>query len=167
MLRAAARFYISEDAPEIALRLLVNTPMTRHDPWLMAAEVATAQLAGRGSKFFKHGKSMLDNPSFRLVNLSELAAAVGTVELEDGRRKDAKRRFEMAMLDPTENALAQVKWAEDKSNSLFAFGKPPRIRPVPMRLRSSRLTTRATISSKPHGMSISGLTTSRSLLPPP
>jgi len=125
VLRAAARFYISEDAPEIALRLLVNTPMTRHDPWLMAAEVATAQLAGRGSKFFKHGKSMLDNPSFRLVNLSELAAAVGTVELEDGRRKDAKRRFEMAMLDPTENALAQVKWAEDKSNSLFAFGKPP------------------------------------------
>lgn len=44
--------------------------------------------------------------------------------VEDGRRKDAKRRFEMAMLDPTENALAQVKWAEDKSNSRFAFGNP-------------------------------------------
>lgn len=123
VLRAAARFYINEEAPEIALHLLVNSSMTRHDPWLMAAEIATAQLAGRGSKFIKHGKSLLDNPSLKPIHLSELAAAVGTVELEDGRRKDAKRRFEMAMLDPTENALAQVKWAEDKSNLLFAFGK--------------------------------------------
>lgn len=124
VLRAASRFYISEDAPEIALRLLVNSPMTRHDPWLMAAEVATAQVVGRGSKFFKQGKLLLDHPTFKPVHLSELAAAIGTVELEDGRRKDAKRRFEIAMLDPTENALAQVKWAEDKSNSRFAFGNP-------------------------------------------
>ncbi|MBK5125020.1 hypothetical protein IQ288_34925 [Burkholderia sp. R-69980] len=45
-------------------------------------------------------------------HLSELACAVGTLELAGGNSKKAKRNFRAALVAPSDNALAQVKWAE-------------------------------------------------------
>lgn len=124
VLRAAARFFISEFETHRAHKLLSTSPVSAHDPWLMASEVATAQFAGKAPKFFKAGKQFLERRAIKPIHLSELAAAIGTVELSEGRKKDAKRQFELAMLDPTENSLAQVKWAENKINTHIAAGKP-------------------------------------------
>lgn len=124
VLRAAARFFISDSEPHRALKLLSTSPVTAHDPWLMASEVATAQFVGKSPKFLKAGKQFLERRAFKPIHLSELAAAIGTVELSDGRKKDAKRQFELAMVDPNENSLAQVKWAENKINTHIATGRP-------------------------------------------
>lgn len=120
VLRAASKFYVAEEQPELAHRLLVRAEATQHDPWLMAAEIATAQEARRAPKFFKRGQALLERRAHKPIHLSELAAAVGTVELDDGKRKLARQSFEIALADPTENALAQVKWAEDRSNQVFS-----------------------------------------------
>lgn len=119
VLRAAARFFITEDQAAYAHRILSTNKLTPHDPWLMAAEVATAQVAKRSPKFFKAGKHLIERRSLKPIHLSELSAAIGTIEFLDGRKKDAKRLFEMAVVDPTENALAQAKWAEGKMCAEF------------------------------------------------
>lgn len=119
VLRAASRFYVAQDRADIAHRLLLRNAATEHDPWLMAAEIAIAQEARRSPKLIKRGQAMIARRAHQPIHLSELAAAIGTVELGDGNKKSARQQFAIALLDPTENALAQVKWAEDRSNQIF------------------------------------------------
>lgn len=120
VLRAASRFFFSDEQPELAHRILAKAQATKHDPWLISAELATAHFAGRPPKFMKEGRAFLEQRSLKPAHLSELAAAIATQDVLDGKRKDAKRRFDIALLDPTENSLAQVRWAENKANQVYS-----------------------------------------------
>ncbi|WP_152982531.1 tetratricopeptide repeat protein [Stenotrophomonas humi] len=109
VLRSAARFYSrSEDGLDRALWLLRKSPRTSRDPWLLAAEIASADMAERPSPFVKLAKSMLDTKRSGPRHYSELAAAVGTLEHESGRHKKAKQLMVQALVDPTGNSLAQA-----------------------------------------------------------
>lgn len=119
VLRASSRFYITNDQPDVAHRLLVKSEATKYDPWLISAEISAAQVANKSSKFWREGKNMIERKTFGPEHLSELACAIGTQEILDGKRRDAKRSFEVAVISPTENALAQIKWAEKKSNLIL------------------------------------------------
>jgi tetratricopeptide (TPR) repeat protein len=111
VLRSAARFYLHEGDPERAHRLLRNTAVTRHDPWLVAAEIATASVAGKTSKLVKPGQSMINSGKFGSAHLSELASALASLELAEGDRGRARKLFRLALENPTDNTVAQVSWA--------------------------------------------------------
>jgi tetratricopeptide (TPR) repeat protein len=51
------------------------------------------------------------------AQISELATAVATVDLESGSRRNVRRLLKLAIKEPTENALAQVEWAERDSTA--------------------------------------------------
>lgn len=123
VLRSVARCFmnIGEKGEEQAHRLLADSTATVHDPWLIAAELAIAQETGRSPRYWRDAKAMLKSQSHLPANLSELASAVGTFEVLDGSLKNAKKAFEIALIDPTENALAQVKWAERRTSGSFAI----------------------------------------------
>lgn len=50
--------------------------------------------------------------------MGDLTAALGTLELENGKHKSARSLFQKAAIDPTENALAQLQWARERESSI-------------------------------------------------
>lgn len=110
VLRCASRFYLHARDPERAHQILLRSPATLIDPWLMAAEVATADARGARSKLVKTGGRAVESGRFAPRSVSELAGAIGTIEFKAGNRKQTRRLFARALEDPTENTLAQAGW---------------------------------------------------------
>lgn len=82
-----------------------------NDPWILSALLSASQLSERaGHVKIRHVRDQLDS-DIRPLHKSELAAALGTVLLEDGNSKQAKRLFNIAGEEPTENAHTQIIWA--------------------------------------------------------
>jgi Tfp pilus assembly protein PilF len=118
VLRSASCFFVNAKEADRAHRLLANAQVTAADPWLMAAELATAQAADARPRYLKRAKQLLESGDFRERDVSELASEVGTFELRSGADRRARRLFARATGDPTENALAQVEWASRRSSGL-------------------------------------------------
>lgn len=116
MLRTASRFFIHQEDPAAAHRLLSMHPRTKNDPWLIAAELACAHVAGRTPKFWKTANEIVRFDRYAPLHMSELATAVGMMELESGNRKQARKLVEKGLIAPTENTLAQVLWAKERKH---------------------------------------------------
>lgn len=114
LLRTMSRFLVHQEDPIAAHKLLANHPKTGTDPWLIAAELACAQVAGRSPKFWKRATDILRFDSVAPVHYSELATAAAMMELESGERKRARKLIQKGLIAPTENTLAQVFWAKEQ-----------------------------------------------------
>lgn len=114
VLRSASRFWVHLGDPERAHNLIVKSEVTRNDPWILAAEIATSSASGKTSKFIRTAYRMLSDSSYRAKHLSELASAVATLELYSGSIKKARKLFAQSLMEPTENSIAQAVWATKK-----------------------------------------------------
>jgi len=119
VVRSAARFFMHKQDPEQAHHILRHAVKARSDPWLLAAEIAAASVAGRVPGSIKSGRRLIDSGHFTAWHVSELACAIGTAELGAAKRSDIRRLFRRALTQPTENALAQVSWAVRRDNQLL------------------------------------------------
>lgn len=128
VLRAAARLYIHIDDPNYALKLIRNQSLSREDPWMQAAEIATARIAGKPPRFVRTGRAFIERGRFSPFHTSELAAAIATSEFENGSDKAARKQFAHALIEPTENTVAQAEWA---SRRHLAVGLQPHHFEVP------------------------------------
>lgn len=117
-LRAAARLHVHVDKPDVAHSLLRRSPRTRSDPWLVAAEIAISELAGRSPVYLREGRRLLEDGDWSPAHLTELAGAIATLELRNGRPKHARRLFSASLQAPNDNALAQAEWAADDLGSV-------------------------------------------------
>jgi hypothetical protein len=113
VLRSAARLFLHQDDPDRALSIVARNAATKTDPWLMASEIALAQVADRPSRFLKIGSSMLGERGIQSRHLTELAGAVATEELVRGNRRKSRRSFIQSLEDPTGSSLAQGEWATE------------------------------------------------------
>jgi tetratricopeptide (TPR) repeat protein len=111
VLRSAARLFLHRNEPEKAHELILRNDATGHDPWLMSAEIALAEVAERRPRFLKSAQRFLERANVPARQISELAGALGTEELLNGNRRKARRDFASSLLDPTGNSLAQGEWA--------------------------------------------------------
>ena len=141
--RAATRLFIHVDDPDRAIALLRANPATSFDPWLMAAEIATSSVAGRKSIHIDRGRRLLESRKNSSRELSELAAAIGTVELVNGSVKKAKALFAQSMEVPTENAVAQAQWAAEREPRIAI---PTSAWMVPLTHEANALRSRASRS---------------------
>lgn len=110
VLRCTARYLIHINQAIDAVRLLQRTSSTKHDPWLMAVEIAAAEIAETGSKTAQIAKRILKAPDDP-ANLTELAGSFATLQLYAGNTKGATKNFRFSLIQPTENAVAQAEWA--------------------------------------------------------
>jgi tetratricopeptide (TPR) repeat protein len=110
VLRSAARFFVHLHEHDFAHYLIRRSPSLDKDPWLVAAEIATADVAGRVSQNVKLGRRMLESGVFSPLHLSELAGAIGALEVDAGDRKRARKMFGRALEQATENTVAQYTW---------------------------------------------------------
>ena len=114
VLRSAARLFVHVDEPDRAHQLVVHADSTRGDPWLLAAEIAVATVAGRRPLFVRQGRQVLGGQDYPALHTTELASAIATVEMTAGDVKTARRPFKDSLVDPTDNSLAQAGWAATK-----------------------------------------------------
>lgn len=114
VLRAAVRYYLHIGEHEIAHDLLQRSPLIGGDPWVQASEIAVATVRGRTSVLAKKTIRALSDAKKIGVDMTELASAVGTVELLSGSEKKAKALFKHALSHPNDNSLAQAEWATSK-----------------------------------------------------
>jgi hypothetical protein len=104
--------------PDRALALLRSSRNIKDDPNLLAAEIATATLAKRSSRHISAGIGLLASATTPRRDYSELAAAIGTVELIHGASKRAREQFKRSLMAPTENSLAQAQWAHEQDRRI-------------------------------------------------
>jgi len=118
ILRSAARLHLHLKDPERAHYLLRHAQSIRHDPWVMAAEISVALIMDKTSRLVNLGSKMLQSKNYLPSHITELASAIGTLELRSGNRKTARKLFQQALIKPNENTVAQACWA---SKRLKAF----------------------------------------------
>lgn len=126
VLRAAARLAVHLDESERAQALLLSSARTRSDPWLMASEIAIASLTGRGSRLAKSARELLARRNWTPRDLTELAGAMGTLELEAGSDNRARDHFRLSLQDPNDNSLAQAEWAAPQVSGVASRLAPAR-----------------------------------------
>jgi Tfp pilus assembly protein PilF len=118
VLRSAARFFLHQNRPVEAHRLIRRASTTTRDPWLVAAEIALS-LAAKSSPFFaKEGLSLVASGNFSPGQLSELNSALGTLEFSAGNSRKARRHLNSSLERPNDNSLAQATWLAQRVNGL-------------------------------------------------
>jgi tetratricopeptide (TPR) repeat protein len=115
VIRCATRFLLHDRRQGEALHLLQRNERTREDPWLIAAEIAVSSVVDKPPKFAGIGLQMLADSDVAPFHTSELASALASLEMFHGNDRKAKRLFKRALIDPTENALAQTIWASKRA----------------------------------------------------
>jgi hypothetical protein len=118
VLRSLTRFLVHAKRPELALHYLSKSAATRSDPWLVAAQLAAEDVSGQPVKVWRETKSILAAEKFSDFELAELRAAAGTLHLEAGSHKLARKMFRSSLTQPTENAVAQAQWASRRDSSI-------------------------------------------------
>jgi len=116
VLRSIARFYLHIEEGEKALRVLRNSSHLKYDPWLIASEISISEALKKNSNFIKQGKNILESEKYSDFDISELAGALGTLEIANGETKKGKKLFKIALIQPNENTLAQAVWLKTKVN---------------------------------------------------
>jgi Tfp pilus assembly protein PilF len=126
ILRSFSRMLIHRGDYERAQQVLLNSPRLRSDPWLIAAEISTADILGKTSSHASRALRSLRNNEYSPFHATELAAAMGTLELQSGDFKRGIKLFRKSAESPTENAVAQASWIERVFKiSLHAEGPRP------------------------------------------
>ncbi len=92
--------------------------MLTEDPWVMAAEIAAASVAGRDPRSVRRGMQVIGGGNHQPFDVSELASALGTSELFAGSDRSARRLFRQSLVAPTDNAVAQYAWAARQTTGL-------------------------------------------------
>jgi tetratricopeptide (TPR) repeat protein len=110
ILRSAVRLYIHIGRLGKANYVVQRAESTLYDPWLLSAAIATGSAAKKSSQLVKNGREMLQDTAISSFQKNELASAIGTLELENGKTKIARNLFRQALIDPTENTVAQTDW---------------------------------------------------------
>lgn len=118
ILRSAARSFVQSGEPDVAHQLVVSSPRTASDPWLLASAMSTAALSGDAPPSRSRVRRVLESGKFSSIEQAELSSEFATLELNGGATRRAKSLFESSLSEPTDNSLAQAQWATTKLKSL-------------------------------------------------
>ncbi len=114
VLRNATRFHLHNKDPERALHLLHHHERTKTDPWLMAGHIAISSIVGKESKLLKRGRHLIEAKRLTAADATELASSIATLELQSGATRVAKKLFNISLVSPNQNTLAQIEWASNQ-----------------------------------------------------
>jgi len=102
----------------MALKIIRRASGAKRDPWLLAAEIATASASRSATLFAKIGVNRNEDDSISPFARTELSSALATLEMENGKTRKARQLFRKSLKGPNENSVAQVEWANRKIGGL-------------------------------------------------
>ena len=111
VVRSAARLFLHEHDAPTALKIIRRAAGAKRDPWLLAAEIATASASQSAALFAKIGTNRNEDDSISPFTRTELSSALATLEMENGKTRKARQLFRKSLEGPNENSVAQVEWA--------------------------------------------------------
>lgn len=114
VVRAASRLFLHQGEWELAHRTVAGSARVQNDPWLLAAEVATADAIQKTSRHVKRARRIIEAGNHPHFHLSELASAIGTLDACAGNRKSSRHLVTLSLTEPTENSIAQADWLSRK-----------------------------------------------------
>lgn len=118
VVRSAARLFLHEHDAPTALKIIRRASGAKRDPWLLAAEIATASASQSATLFAKLGTNRNDDDSISPFARTELSSALATLEMANGKTRKARQLFRRSLEGPNENSVAQVEWANRKIGGL-------------------------------------------------
>lgn len=110
VLRSACRFFVHVNDASRAAWVLRQSARTPGDPWLLAAEISCSHILGVSSPLLSRGIRVLEREALPARHVTELAASIGTFELENGSERKAKKSFGIGAKSPNGNVKAQLQW---------------------------------------------------------
>ena len=116
--RCAARLFLQLGDAEHAHWVVTQNPAIKVDPWLLASEIAINSSLGRNSRFAKIGIRLLQSENYAPFCCSELASALGTLEMANGSRKKCTKFVNTSLNSPNDNSLAQAEWLKSEHSDL-------------------------------------------------
>ena len=124
ILRSASRCFLYFKEYDRAVHLLSRSPLYNVDPWITSAGIAIAESADIPTKSINKAKALVEDDNLTQFSRSELAVSIGTKEMKNGAEKRAKTYIHQAIIDPTENALAQAEWMSSQLDTdIINFSK--------------------------------------------
>jgi tetratricopeptide (TPR) repeat protein len=93
-----------------SISVLKKSEHYKYDPQIVSAEIAFSQLADRRTDGLGIADKLIKNKKFAKRELSELASTLGTAEFLKKRYKKSEGLFDLALIDPNSNSLAQALW---------------------------------------------------------
>jgi tetratricopeptide (TPR) repeat protein len=118
IVRSASRFYLHVGDAQRAAEIVRRAVGVRSDPWLLAAEIALADAAGKSSRLIKDARELVDARRYSPNHVSELASALATIEAASGNRRAAQKLIRQSLDGAAENATAQAAWLRRNFSSL-------------------------------------------------
>ena len=116
--RCAARLFLKLGDAEHAHWVVTHNSAIMIDPWLLASEIAINSSMGRNSRFAKIGVRLLQSENYAPFCCSELASALGTLEMVNGSRKKCTKFVNTSLQSPNDNSLAQAEWLKTEYSDL-------------------------------------------------
>jgi len=114
IVRSAARYYHHAGDPDEGLRVLHRSDRVKYDPWIMASEIAFASMLDRQTRLAKNGLQLIEDKRFEFFEVTELASALATLEMKNGKSKNAKRLVSLSLEMPNDNSFAQAMWYREQ-----------------------------------------------------
>ncbi|RBP53533.1 tetratricopeptide repeat protein [Arenicella xantha] len=108
--RVAVRYFIHRELPDRAIDVLAKSGRALSDPWLASALIASREIAQTPQKSVNRLLRLSNDPTWTTFSRSELLTGLASLEAGHGSDRTAKKLFNVAITDPTENALAQAQW---------------------------------------------------------
>lgn len=116
VVRTATRLFLHSEHPDRSLRVINSSGLLDRDPWVMAGDLAVRRVLGQPPQNVRRARTTIGDSRYAPASLSELRAALGTIEYAAGERRKAKRLFKASLESATDNALAQFAWAAEVLN---------------------------------------------------
>jgi hypothetical protein len=116
VIRAAIRLLVHLDRAEEAFEYLRRHPRTKVDPWLLSQDASVGQILKKTPSFLSKSRRMLRENSIAPGHLTELASAIGSLDVGD--LKGARKLHRFSLIDPTDNVVAQVEWLRQRDLAL-------------------------------------------------
>ena len=114
VVRCAARFFMHINKKAEAHCAVKNYRFLKQDPWVLATELAISSKRKQTSKYLKLSKTAIEKNRISEFHSSELASALGLVELSYGSNRKAVKLFRHSLRAPADNSIAQAQWVENE-----------------------------------------------------
>lgn len=118
VLRSGARFFLHSGQKDRALQLIRNSNAVSQDPWMTAAEIGVSSYASVPPRYARTARRFLEDDNLSDFSKSELASALATAEMIEGKSGTARKLFRVSLVRPTDNSLAQAQWASARVGDL-------------------------------------------------
>ena len=123
--RSYARFLLHSGDSEKAIRYLSDREDLRTNPLILSAYIAISHSHGAANPNIRKAIKLTENWHGNPNEISELAASIGTIELENGATRKGKKLIQFALENPTENVISHVRWLHYKRRINFLDSSNP------------------------------------------